>query len=95
MSEIENKPVDAPVAEAPAAETAPAADADVDTKVPTDVVKKVGDKKSMLAKLKAIIKKVLPGKKEKAIPTTTEEQPEDAAPVEAAPPAAPTTTAAA
>jgi len=92
MSEIENKPVDAPVSEAPAAETAPATDVDA---APSDSGKKV-DKKGLMAKLKAIIKKVLPGKKEKPAPTTTEEQPEDAtAPVEPAPTAAPTTTAAA
>lgn len=88
MSEVENKPVDVSAAEpAPAEETS----GGVDTKATTNAIKKV-DKKSMLAKLKAIIKKVLPHKKLPAA-ATTEEPAAEAAPVE--PETAPITTAAA
>jgi len=86
MSEVENKPVDVP-----AAEPAPAEDtAGVDLKTASNAVKKV-DKKSLLAKLKAIIKKVLPSKKAVSSGTTDEPASEGAAPVE--PETAPTTTA--
>jgi hypothetical protein len=88
MSEVENQPVDVSAAEPAQAEETSGG---VDTKATTNALKKV-DKKSMLAKLKAIIKKVLPHKKVAAVGTTGEPTAE-AAPVE--PETAPTTTAAA
>lgn len=77
MTQAEDKPV-----EAPAAEPAPAEDTTgADTKTDTNAGKKV-DKKSLLTKLKAIIKKVLPTKKASAPGTTEEPAHEAAAPVE-------------
>lgn len=89
MSEVENQAVEVPATEAaPAEEIAPTSDTKIDAGVIN--MKKV-DKKSLIAKLKTIIKRVLPSKKDKAAATTEEPASEAVEPA----PAAHETTAAA
>lgn len=72
MTDIHDQPVESAATAAPADDTAPA-----DESKQTDTPVKKGDMR-LLAKLKSLIKKVLPRKKEKHAATTTEDSAADA-----------------